>query len=148
MRHLCNHSADCGCIADLTGRIQLSEPQSLYYELLMDGKADRTSVVLDLDLSGGSGLLFLSLCHWSYPMISSRDFSRSRATSLGFLRFLSPSNVALITLCGFEVPIDFVSTFEIPAACMTARTAPPAMIPVPSTAGFNSTLPEPNSPRT
>ena len=31
-----------------------------------------------------------------------------------------------MTLCGFEVPIDFVRIFETPAACITARTAPPA----------------------
>src|SRR5215468_117330 len=69
-------------------------------------------------------------------MISSIALSRSRATSRGSLRPFRPSNVALITLCGFELPIDFVRIFDTPAACMTARTAPPAMIPVPSWAGF------------
>jgi len=39
-----------------------------------------------------------------------------------------------------------VSTFVIPAASTTARTAPPAMMPVPSGAGFSSTLPAPNLP--
>ena len=55
----------------------------------------------------------------------------------------SASKVALITLCGFEVPIDLVSTLEIPATSITARTGPPAMIPVPSEAGLSSTCPEP-----
>src|SRR3954464_9227645 len=35
---------------------------------------------------------------------------------------------------------------EIPAASTTARTAPPAMMPVPSGAGFSSTLPAPKLP--
>ena len=48
-----------------------------------------------------------------------------------------------MTLCGFEVPIDFVSTLEMPATSITARTGPPAMIPVPSDAGLSSTCPEP-----
>ena len=33
----------------------------------------------------------------------------------------------------------FVNTFEIPATSITARTGPPAIIPVPSGAGFKST---------
>src|SRR5262245_11404272 len=36
----------------------------------------------------------------------------------------------------------------MPALSTTARTAPPAMRPVPSGAGFSSTLPEPNRPTT
>src|SRR5437773_3968960 len=36
--------------------------------------------------------------------------------------------------------------FVIPAASTTARTAPPAMMPVPSGAGFSSTEPAPNLP--
>src|ERR671936_855759 len=36
----------------------------------------------------------------------------------------------------------------MPADSTTARTAPPAMSPVPSGAGFSSTLPEPNLPTT
>ena len=40
---------------------------------------------------------------------------------------------------GFFVPIDLVNTFGIPAASTIARTGPPAMVPVPTRAGFNST---------
>ena len=36
----------------------------------------------------------------------------------------------------------------MPAAVMTARTAPPAMTPVPSEAGLSSTAPAPNRPVT
>ena len=36
----------------------------------------------------------------------------------------------------------------MPAAVITARTAPPAMTPVPSEAGLSSTMPEPKRPVT
>ena len=36
----------------------------------------------------------------------------------------------------------------MPALSTTARTAPPAMTPVPAEAGLRNTLPAPNSPRT
>ena len=45
-------------------------------------------------------------------------------------------------------PCDFVSTSLIPADSSTARTPPPAMSPVPGDAGFSSTFPAPNLPRT
>src|SRR5918993_35624 len=51
-------------------------------------------------------------------------------------------------LCGLAEPIDLVSTFEMPADSTTARTAPPAMIPVPSGAGLSSTWPAPKRPST
>src|SRR4029078_234025 len=44
--------------------------------------------------------------------------------------------------------MDLVSTFWIPADSTTARTAPPAMMPVPSGAGLSSTDPAPNRPST
>src|SRR5688572_3412275 len=61
---------------------------------------------------------------------------------------MSPLKVARTTLCGFAEPSDFVSTFWMPHASTTARTAPPAISPVPSGAGFSSTMPEPNLPTT
>src|SRR5579862_4581409 len=65
----------------------------------------------------------------------------------GSLRESSPVIVARTTLCGFADPSDLVMMLVIPAASTTARTAPPAMIPVPSGAGFSRTLPAPNVPR-
>ena len=55
-------------------------------------------------------------------------------------------NVARTTLCGFAEPSDFVRMFVMPHDSTTARTAPPAMMPVPSGAGFSSTAPAPNLP--
>ena len=40
----------------------------------------------------------------------------------------------------------FVRTSRTPTACITARTAPPAITPVPSEAGFTMTRPAPYSP--
>src|SRR5580704_6013500 len=79
---------------------------------------------------------------------SSTVFERSSATLAMSFRRNRASKVALMTLCGFDVPIDFVSTLEIPATSITARTGPPAIIPVPSGAGFSITWPEPYKPRT
>src|SRR5215813_1112148 len=56
--------------------------------------------------------------------------------------------VARTTLCGLADPSDFVRMFVIPADSTTARTAPPAMMPVPSGAGFSNTLPAPKLPTT
>jgi hypothetical protein len=54
--------------------------------------------------------------------------------------------VAFTTLCAVVEPRLLVRMFWIPAAVITARTAPPAMTPVPSEAGFSRTMPDPNWP--
>ncbi len=51
--------------------------------------------------------------------------------------------MAFTTLWGFVVPSDFVRMFWTPADSSTARTAPPAMTPVPSEAGLSMTRPAP-----
>src|SRR5215472_5073921 len=77
------------------------------------------------------------------PLISSTVFERVSATWAASFKPRSAAKVALITLCGFDVPMDFVSTLVMPATCITLRTGPPAITPVPSEAGFNSTCAEP-----
>src|SRR5947209_3771209 len=84
----------------------------------------------------------------AYFYNSSADLPRSAATSARFFNCFKASKVALMTLCGLVVPIDLVRTFWIPAEVITARTAPPAITPVPSGAGLSSTMPEPNRPST
>ena len=64
----------------------------------------------------------------------------------GLLNLSNASKVAFTTLCGFEEPCDFESTFWIPTASKTALTAPPAITPVPSDAGFRKTLAPPYFP--
>ena len=45
-------------------------------------------------------------------------------------------NVALTTLWGLDDPCDFDNTSWIPTDSKTALTAPPAITPVPSDAGW------------
>src|SRR5215207_1109550 len=77
---------------------------------------------------------------------SSTCLPRRRATSNGSFMLTRPSKVARTTLCGLPEPSTLVRTSWTPAACMTARTAPPAMTPVPSEAGFIRTRPAPCRP--
>ena len=51
---------------------------------------------------------------------------------------------ALITLCGFAVPIDFATISLIPRTSQTALTGPPAIIPVPLGADLNLIYPTPS----
>src|SRR5207244_207479 len=109
MRHLCDHSASRGRIDDLTNGIQLEEAESFDNELLIFIESDGAAIILNLQFSRCTGS-FLLRCH-GYPKISSSGFSRSRATSCGSFKLRRPSNVALMTLCGLDVPIDFVRMF-------------------------------------
>src|SRR5919108_3200046 len=54
--------------------------------------------------------------------------------------------VAFSTLCGLFEPRVLVRMSCTPAASSTGRTAPPAMTPVPGTAGFRNTRPAPKWP--
>ena len=49
-------------------------------------------------------------------------------------------------MCGLEEPCDFESTLCTPTASSTARTAPPAITPVPAEAGFKNTRAPPYLP--
>lgn len=49
-------------------------------------------------------------------------------------------------LIELDEPRDLVKMSPTPANSRTARTGPPAITPVPSEAGFNKTLPAPNTP--
>ena len=110
-------------------------------------EADRALDERDLDaLAVRSALLASRLSHCATAVSSS--LPRSRRTKAGSLSSLSAWNVARTTLCGFADPIDLVSTFGMPHDSTTARTPPPAMMPVPSGAGFSSTCPAPKRPST
>ena len=91
-----------------------------------------------------------AIMHRSSGLVYSFSTGRPRmsATALLSRNCSSASMVAFTTLCGLCEPIDFVSTFGMPTAWMTARTGPPAITPVPSGAGFSSTSPLPKRPRT
>ena len=81
-----------------------------------------------------------------YPKISSTVFPRNSATRSTVFKFSKPLIVARTMLIGVFDPKDFDKISCTPANSNTARTGPPAITPVPAEAGFNNTLPEPNSP--
>src|SRR4051794_16701881 len=142
VRNLRHHAANGRIVRPLDHLIQSCETQSLDYQFLLYRSANRGTHPLQMKFRATACVFFLGQ-FVRHDYSSSTDLPRMAATSLRFFKCFSASNVALMTLCGLVVPIDFVSTFWIPAEVMTARTAPPAMTPVPSGAGFSSTRPEP-----
>src|SRR5579884_3282809 len=144
MRHLRYHAADRWRIFPLDDLVEPGEAQALDHQLVLYRRLDGRAHPLQLDLGSRRcrfHLVPLACARHDYS--SSTALPRAAATSLRSRSLASASNVALITLCGLVVPMDLVSTFCTPAEVMTARTAPPAMTPVPSGAGFSSTIPEP-----
>jgi hypothetical protein len=64
------------------------------------------------------------------------------------LRLFRPAIAAFTMLIEFEEPSDLDKMSLIPAHSTSARTAPPAITPVPGAAGLSSTTPAPSSPVT
>src|SRR5438105_13057398 len=156
MTHLQNHSTRFRRVRQLHSVADAAQPHPFHRLALRPVEADRAPQECDLQFLRGrlrSSLTSRSLrCrlfgHRYAPTSSASSLLRHRATSAGSFRSISPWNVARTTLCGLADPSDFVSTFWMPHDSTTARTAPPAMRPVPSGAGFSRTLPEPNLPTT
>src|SRR5580692_2828547 len=136
MRYRLHHATNGLIIHALDDLIEPRKSQPLDHQLVLGGRGDLGAVVLNANL--------LDCGHHR----SSTCLPRAVATSARSRNCASASNVALITLCGFGEPRLLVSTFCTPTEVMTARTAPPAITPVPSGAGFSSTCPEPNRPST
>src|SRR5688572_6560620 len=147
MTHLVNHAADRIGVGQLNRVVDAAQTHPLDDRRLLLVESDRALDERHLDALRLRRFLRCFFRHnYLIAAISSRSLPRSRATAAGDLRHSSPLKVARTTLCGFAEPSDLVSTLCRPAASTTARTAPPAMMPVPSGAGFSSTLPEPNLP--
>src|SRR6478735_7985915 len=106
----------------------------------------RTCLMRSLPASALFAMEFLSYARSPAPTSSSSSLPRRRATSDGSFSERRPAKVARTTLCGLSDPRHLVRMFWMPAASTTARTAPPAMMPVPSGAGLSSTLPAPKRP--
>src|SRR5271157_5623803 len=144
MRDLGHHASDRGRVFALDHLVQSRETKSLDYQLVLDRGCNGRPYPLELDLRTGLGYCrFRLLASARHDYSSSTALPRCAATSLRSRSLPSASNVALMTLCGLVVPMDFVSTFCTPAEVITARTAPPAITPVPSGAGFSITMPAP-----
>src|SRR5207302_10782055 len=146
LRHCATHR---GRVRPLDDLIQFAQAEAAHDLSLRLRKRNRAAVILDFDLSR-VGFGFLLRRHNLKPKTqlyrSSTCLPRRRATSNGSFIFNRPSKVARTTLCGFVDPKTFVRTSRTPAARMTARTAPPAITPVPCEAGFINTRPAPNRP--
>src|SRR5665213_789091 len=132
MRNDLHHAARRFRIHALDNLVKPRKAQALHHQLVLHG-----GVVL------GAEILNANHLGLSHDYISSIDLPRMAATSPRSRSCTRASNVALITLWGLAEPRLLVSTFCTPAEVITARTAPPAITPVPSGAGFNSTWPEP-----
>src|SRR5208337_2216306 len=149
MRDLRHHAPDRGRVFALDHLVQTGKTQTLDHQFVLHRRANRRAHILEMYFRGrGSGLGFGFSPDTRHDYSSSAALPRAVATSLRSRRRPRALKVALITLCGLVVPIDLVSTFCTPAEVITARTAPPAITPVPSGAGFSSTIPEPNRPST
>src|ERR1700740_1874626 len=130
MGHFSHHAADRGGVGALDHLVQAGKSQPFDDFLVLHRRADRRPHLLEVNLP--PALLCFFRCHsnsssfvvrrWSFTIqptrcsriashSSSAVFPRSVATSSLFFSFFSASKVALITLCGLVVPIDFVSTF-------------------------------------
>src|SRR5688572_4762362 len=168
MPHLVDHAARFRRVLQLHRLADAAQPEAPDNGRLIAVVPDRTHHQRHLDGPAFRRIRSL-ICHlltwqvqrpallplWSpaipagYAVARPRSLSslpRNRASNPGSLSESSPAIVARTTLCGFADPSDFVMMFAIPAASTTARTAPPAMMPVPSGAGFRSTLPAPKLP--
>src|SRR5579885_2360710 len=130
MPDLVNHTADRRRVLALDHLVHSAKPEAADGLPHVIGAADEADHPLDFEGAGFSGGFLLLRAPELLSLAASFKLS-------------SAANVALITLCGLEVPSDFVSTLVMPATCITLRTGPPAMTPVPSEAGLSSTCAEP-----
>src|SRR5215471_8590780 len=157
MAHLVDHAAHLGGIHELAAAMALVKPQADQRRALVVRAADMAAGLGDPDL--------LALGHGQVPsilpyaaasaVVSSRRPSRSPtflprrvATMRGELSSCRAANVALIMLCGFDVPTDLATMSLMPSVSNTARIGPPAMMPVPAGAARRVTLPAPKRPLT
>src|SRR6266849_5871908 len=142
VRHFGYHATNGSAVWTLNHLVQPGKTEPFDHQLVFYGGTNGGTHPLQVKLAA-TLIRCLGHCY-----SSSVDLPRRAATSCLFFNFFSASKVALTTLCGLVVPIDLVSTFCTPAEVITARTAPPAITPVPSGAGLSSTIPEPNRPNT
>src|SRR5262249_2356852 len=152
--HLVDHAAHRRRVLEDAAAVALVEPQALQGGELVVGASDRAAGLDDLDL--------LAVGHGHAPWavasagsVPSRRPSRSPtflprrvATMRGELSCCKASKVALIMLCGLDVPTDLATMSLMPSVSNTARIGPPAMMPVPAGAARRVTLPAPKRPLT
>src|SRR5699024_258143 len=141
------HEADLGDLALRSGIVRLNgdvarllQAQGLGGCDLLLAAADQALLQLDLEHL---------ICHGvlpPQPRISFTVLPRFSATDSALTRPHRPAKVADTTLMGLLERIDLARMSLMPAASMTARTGPPAIMPVPGAAGLSSTAPAPYLP--
>src|SRR5712671_7700324 len=140
--NLADHAAHGRGVLERALAMALVEPETLQGRLLVGAPPDRAA-----DLNDRDGLLVASHHAGSRasvsrrPRISATFLPRRAATARGLVTWPSAAKVALIMLCGFELPTDLATTSCTPSASKIARIGPPAMIPVPGFAALMMTLP-------
>src|SRR3954453_15578192 len=136
--HLVNHAARLGRVLQLDRVANPQQAEALHHGLLRAAEPGRALHQRHLD--GGAFRVGAMIRH-DYALVLARSASslpRIRAIVDGSFSESSPWQVARTTLWALADPSDLVTMFPMPAASTTARTAPPAMMPVPSGAGFSS----------
>src|SRR6266404_5744444 len=152
MAHLVDHATHRRRVLEDTAAVELVEAQPDQRRTLVFGPPDRAARLGNFNR--------LAVGHRRAPYaasatVSSRRPSRSPtflprrvATMRGELSCCRAWKVALLMLCGLDVPTDFATMSLMPSVSNTARLGPPAMIPVPAGAARRVTLPAPKRPLT
>src|SRR5207248_3001869 len=144
--NLVDHASRRGRVLELDGVSDAPQTETLHNRSLR--AVEPRGALHERHFDGAALGVSSMIRHDRAPESSSSSLPRRRAMNAGSFKPSSPAIVARTTLCGFADPSDLVRMLAIPAASTTARTAPPAMMPVPSGAGFSSTLPAPKLPTT
>src|SRR5262249_34676152 len=155
--HLVDHAAHRRRVLEDAAAMALVQSQALQGGELIVRAADWAAGLGDLDLLGfghshaPQAVASASPAPWSpsrRPIRSPTFLPRRVATMRGELSCCRASKVALIMLCGLDVPTDLATMSLIPSVSNTARIGPPAMMPVPAGAARRVTLPAPKRPLT
>src|SRR3954469_6232920 len=146
MLDLVDHAARRRRVLQLDRVADPPQPESADDGRLVVLEADRALDQGDLDRRALRVRSLIRHNPHAFASANSSSLPRSRWTTIGSLSVARPVNVARTTLWGFAEPSDLVKILWIPADSTTARTAAPAMMPVPWGAGFSRTRPAPKMP--
>src|SRR5258706_2320253 len=137
--------AGVSATSTLSSRWRSPRPFTVSRCLCLVAVSPFTRVTLIL-LPDVAGFLRSSLISRPYPAISSTFLPRLAAISEGRRCCVRPSSVARTTLYGLVEPWHLAEMLVTPITSNTARMAPPALMPLPSCAGFIITLVAPWRP--
>src|SRR5579863_4536340 len=143
MLDLVDHASHRRRVRKRAPPVPLVEPEPLEGRLLVGAAADRAAGLHNGDRLLGVRHAVSRVSASRRPRISATFLPRRAATARGLVTWPSAAKVALIMLCGFELPTDFATTSCTPSASKIDRIGPPAMMPVPGLAARTITRPAP-----